>query len=453
MQSDDPMDNSDPEPLTSAPQAGLLPPDQPPFELDAPSKTPSVKDNAAAEPKKKVQRPRGRENQAVHLATSTFMSLLMVLALLLIVKWMVPAMVENIRYSWHRGQLRAEYDHSGQQLNHVSLKSIENVSELVSRRVGPTVVHIDILPKLLTRSQLKALAIIDPSAASNSQGSGFIISSDGYVLTNHHVVENNPRINVTLSDGRKVPAEIVGSDELTDLAVLHIDATGLMVADWGDSDQAIVGSPVWAIGSPFGFQHSVSFGIVSGKHRVDFGGNREVEDKLGGTTYGDLMQSDVVLHPGNSGGPLVNSSGQVVGVNAAILGESFQGISFSIPSKIAQRVASDIIASGSVRRGWLGIHMEDLASDERFVDGEVKPGVVIRGFPQGFPSPAREAGLRLNDIIVRFQEQDVMSFRDLRKMIALAEVGQSVEVVVLRQGKERTVHVTLGQNRMVIPSP
>ncbi len=375
-----------------------------------------------------------QESGTLHLATSTFLSLLMVLALLLIVRWMVPGVVESIRYSWHRGQLRAEYELSGEELTNVSLKSIEKVSELVSRRVGPTVVHID-----LGRFPLSKTA----------QGSGFVISQDGYILTNHHVVKEGAPIKVTFADGRVMEAEVVGEDPHTDLAVLRVDAEGLMVSEWGSSDNAAVGAPVWAVGSPFGFQHTVSFGILSGKHRVDFGGAPELEHMNSegvGPLYGDLMQSDVSLHPGNSGGPLVNSVGQIIGVNTAILGDKFQGISFAIPSRIAQRVTQELIADGRVKRGWLGVQLRDRTLAERTrEDGGLSDGVVVViALPDGI-SPAREAGLRRGDVILSFNGEKVESVQQLQILIADARSDALVDVVVERRGKQKTFQVKLAE--------
>jgi serine protease Do len=384
----------------------------------------------------------------LHLATSTLLSLLMVFALLLAARFVVPPLVESTRYGWYRGQLRAEYELSGQRLRNVSLDSLAEVSQLVSQRVGPSVVHINLLRDEDTLSHLQAIlgAEHPGNLRLEGQGSGFIIDPEGFVLTNQHVVEGVGRIEITLSDGRRVPAEIVGADPMTDLAVLRIKAQGLMAIDWGDSDDIVVGTPVWAAGSPFGLQQTVTFGIISGKHRVDFRGTRYEESVRGGTAYGDMMQSDVALNPGNSGGPLVNSMGEVVGVNAAILGETYRGISFSIPSKVAQRVAASLIADGQVARGWLGVRMEDLAENERFdAAGNRLPGVRVKGFPMSFPSPAQRAGVAINDVIIEFQSQPVMNQIELMKLIGETEVGSPARIVVLRDDQRLEFDVVLGK--------
>ena len=365
-------------------------------------------------------------SQSMHLATSTFLSLLMVLGLLLLARLMVPSLVESIRYGWYRGQLRAEYELSGERLKSVSLDSLSEVSKLVSHRMGPSVVHIDV------QQRLRAGQIAIPGMSQlEGQGSGFVIEDSGYILTNDHVLKGAGEVTVTLSDGRRMDAEIIGQDPHTDLAVLKIEAAGLMPIEWGDSDKIVVGSTVWAVGSPFGLQQTVTFGIISGKHRVDFsvGGERTSVR----APYGDLMQSDVVLHPGNSGGPLVNSLGQVVGVNAAILGESFKGVSFSIPSHVAQKVAGHLITEGSVPRGWLGVVLEDLTQEEKYLkDGTLRTGVRIARFPATFESPAKKAGLEVGDVVVRFEGMQVESTASLIRMIGETEAGTTVTLEVER---------------------
>ena len=364
---------------------------------------------------------RPRESSPAHLATSTFLSLVMVLALLLLARLIVPSLVESIRYGWYRGQLRAEYEISGEQLNRISIDSLAEVSRLVSHRMGPSVVHINVLKGNLLRL----------GSMTQGQGSGFIIGSDGYVLTNEHVLEGDGNIEVTLSDGRKFSADVVGRDWQTDLAVLKIDASNLMAVEWGTSEKVGVGTPVWAVGSPFGLQQTVTFGIISGKHRVDFRSAKRGKGVPG--AYGDLMQSDVALNPGNSGGPLVNSMGQVVGVNAAILGDTFQGVSFSIPSDVAKQVAEQLIESGSVPRGWLGVSLGELTQREKFDDeGNRNYGVRVLAFPEG-SSPAKRAGLRVGDVIVSFEGTPVDDTASLIRMIGGSLSGAEVKMEIERR--------------------
>jgi len=411
-------------------------------------------------------RPEGTERKAhsngapgiLHMAGSTLISLSMVLVLLAAARLLVPALVEDVRYRWHRGQLRAEYELSGERLRSVSLDSLADVSKTVSHRLGSSVVHINLRRNQQTVSQYERLLGRDnPSIRYEGQGSGFIIDPEGYILTNHHVVGNNDgeqsanpdRVEVTLADGRQLIATVVGTDPKTDLAVLRVDASNLLPVQWGNSDEVAIGTPVWAVGSPYGLQQTVTFGIISGKHRIDLSGTRYQSTLRTEPVYGDLMQSDVAVNPGNSGGPLVNSQGEVVGVNAAILGESFRGISFSIPSRIAKRVAQELIQSGEVQRGWLGVRMEDLGYDERYgLDGYILPGVRITGFPANEPSPARDAGLELGDVIVEFQSRPVMSQMELMQMIGETPVGLATEVVVKRNGARLRFMVSLGKRNL-----
>lgn len=375
----------------------------------------------------------------LHMAGSTFISLMMVLVLLAAARWMVPSLVESLRYSWHSGQLRAEYEQSGQRLRSVSLDSLADVSQLVSQRMAASVVHVNLLRDVNSNN---------PLLRYEGQGSGFIIDQSGYVLTNHHVIADTGRIEVTLSDGRQLPAEIVGFDSKTDLAVLKVKAVGLMPVEWGDSDSVVVGTPVWAVGSPYGLHQTVTFGIISGMHRLDLRGTRYHESNYGKEAhYGDLMQSDVAVNPGNSGGPLVNAMGQVVGVNAAILGESYRGISFSIPSKVAKRVAESLIQSGEVVRGWLGVRMEELNFDNRYnEDGSINPGVRIVGFAE--PSPAQDAGLMVGDIIVQFQSKPVTSQPMLMNLIGQCDAGVNASITVKRDDDLIDFMVTLGKRNI-----
>ncbi len=392
---------------------------------------------------------RGPEMSPSHLATSTFFSLVMVLGLLLLARLMVPSLVESTRYAWHKGELRAEYEVSGEQLSSVSLDSLADVSRLVSQRVGPSVVHINVRRKANSSPPERTTAL-SMEDRFEGQGSGFLISNDGFILTNEHVLEVGRDVEVTLSDGRRLPAAVIGTDRHTDLAVIKIESKDLMAVEWGDSEQVSVGTPVWAVGSPFGLQQTVTFGIVSGKHRVDFRETRDARKLRGWNAYGDLMQSDVALNPGNSGGPLVNSLGQVVGVNAAILGETFQGVSFSIPSKVAQHVADSIVKEGSVPRGWLGVVLEDLTQDERFApDGTQRSGVRISRFPSGLLSPAKKAGLRVGDLITTFEGRIVRDTPSLIRMIGESPAGS---VVTLGIERESTIEPPVDKRTVPVDS-
>ena len=422
---------------------GSSPPTPPPVTLQKPS---SLSDGDGDRYSK------SRDVNPRQLAYSTLLSLLVVLVLLIAVRLIVPSLVESVRYGWYRGQLRAEYEMSGERLRHVSLDSLADVSQLVSKRVGPSVVHINLLQNgdeaVAVRNPLQKFLLPQQGTRQvvEGQGSGFVVDKTGYILTNHHVIDGVGRIEVTTSDGRRLDAFVVGMDPPTDLALLKVDASDLMPIAWGDSEQIVVGSPVWAVGSPFGLQQTVTFGIISGKHRVDLRGTRYESNVRASTAYGDLMQSDVALNPGNSGGPLVNSMGDVIGVNAAILGETYRGISFSIPSKVAQRVAQQLIAEGEVARGWLGVAMRELEDDMRFdKEGRIQPGVIVNGFAGEGESPAREAGLEIGDIILSFDSQPVKNQVDLMRLIGEADAGAVVPIEIRRGEETLALQVKLGR--------
>ncbi|MGI9473825.1 MAG: S1C family serine protease, partial [Rubripirellula sp.] len=242
----------------------------------------------ATKRKRKQRRPDPITQSLMLLATMTLM--------LAAARFVVPRVVEEIRYAWYRGELRAEYESGTEGLRNVSLDALSEAYQMVTSAVGPSVVHIDIQQRPAIAGagalQLRSKSMFQGS----DQGSGIVVDQEGYILTNRHVILDGEDINVTLSDGRRVAAVVVGADALTDLALLKVDAEGLMPIAWGDSDRCRVGSPVWAVGSPFGLDRTVTFGILSGKHR-----------KIRASTqYQDFMQSDVAVNPGNSGGPLVD---------------------------------------------------------------------------------------------------------------------------------------------------
>jgi serine protease Do len=274
-----------------------------------------------------------------------------------------------------------------------------------------------------------------PRFDSRSLGSGFIISEDGYIMTNHHVVEQASEIIVRLNDRRELEAELVGADDRTDLALLKVEADGLPTVDTGASSDLQVGEWVLAIGSPFGFEYSVTAGIISAKGR-----------SLPTENYVPFLQTDVAINPGNSGGPLFNLDGEVIGVNSHIYSRSggFQGISFAIPIELAMEVAEQLRSGGEVSRAWLGVVIQDVTRDlaESFGMDRPEGALVAQVLPD---SPAAKAGLEPGDVIVEFNGRDIPSSGSLPPMVGRAGVGSTAPVVVLRDGERRSIDVTLEQ--------
>lgn len=377
------------------------------------------------------------------LLVSTMFSLGGVLILLVCLRYLLPPMLESSRYSWHRGQLRAEYELAGQRLQNVSWEGLSEVSQTVTRRVNPSVVHIQVSLKDPSSERLDRWnPDLQGFRVPSGQGSGIVVAEDGYVLTNYHVLESNAEIQVYLSDNRVLPAKVVGVDRTTDLALLKVDATGLLPIAWGDSDEVDIGSPVWAVGSPFGLAGSVSFGILSGKHRIDLNANPQYRGSRERITsrYSDLMQSDVAVNPGNSGGPLVNGRGELIGINTAIVGESYRGVSFSIPSRIAREVLDQFMAHGRVRRGWLGVEL----AAEIVPEGEIAVArVVVRSVAPD--SPANRAGIYPGDRVLEFNGKPVGSVQDLIDSIRTTPAEATVLLKLDRDGSEVAIELTLGE--------
>ena len=268
-----------------------------------------------------------------------------------------------------------------------------------------------------------------------SLGSGFIISKNGYVLTNNHVIEGAETVIVRLNDRREFIAEIVGTDPRTDVAILKLDATDLPVAKIADSDDVTRGQWVVAIGSPFGFDYSVTAGIVSATGRA-----------LPDESYVPFIQTDVAINPGNSGGPLFNLDGEVVGINSQIFTRSggFMGLSFAIPMNLAMNVAEQIQENGVVRRGWLGVLIQEVNRDLALSFGLDKPmgALIAQASSSG---PGGKAGIQPGDIIVRFNGKEVERSSDLPPMVGLVRPGTSVPVDVVRQGDRLTIDVMIEQ--------
>ena len=266
-----------------------------------------------------------------------------------------------------------------------------------------------------------------------SLGSGFIISQDGYILTNDHVVDGADEIKVKLSDGREFTGEIRGLDPKLDLALIKIDAgEDLPVARLGDSEEIKVGEWVMAIGNPFGLEQTVTVGIVSAKGRV-----------IGAGPYDDFIQTDASINPGNSGGPLFNMQGEVIGINTAIVAQG-QGIGFAIPVNMAKQIIPQLRDEGRVTRGWLGVTVQALNKElaESF-DLDTTHGALVNEVIED--SPADKAGLKRGDIIVEYDGKQVDELNDLPRLVAATPVDETVKVKVFRDGKERTINVKIGR--------
>ncbi|MCO6418268.1 trypsin-like peptidase domain-containing protein [Siccirubricoccus sp. KC 17139] len=263
-------------------------------------------------------------------------------------------------------------------------------------------------------------------------GSGFVIDPTGYIVTNNHVVGNASRVVVSLQDGTELPARVIGTDELTDLALLKVEPRGSMTAvPWGVSAQARVGSWVLAAGNPFGLGGSVTSGIISARGR-----------EIGAGPFDDFIQTDAAINPGNSGGPLFNAVGEVIGINTAIYSPSgaSAGIGFATPSDLARPVIEQLRREGRVERGWLGVAVQDLVSEDQ---RQGRRGVLVAGIERN--SPAGRAGLRQGDIVIAINGDRVDTSRALVRTVAAVPPGQTVRLTVVRDGREREVPVQVGR--------
>ena len=273
------------------------------------------------------------------------------------------------------------------------------------------------------------------SAPAQGMGSGFILSADGYVVTNHHVVDGAEKVTVKLHDRRELPARVVGSDKQSDVAVLKIEASGLPAVKLGNSDSLQVGQWVLAIGAPFGLERSATQGIVSALGR-----------SLPDERYVPFIQTDVAVNPGNSGGPLFDLSGRVVGINSQIYSQTggYMGLSFAIPVNTAMDVVNQIKAGGTVARGWLGLTVQPVTQDLAASFGATRPGgALVAQVTPG--SPAAEAGIRVGDIVTGYAGKPVADSADLPPMVGATRPGQTVQLSVARDGKERTFEVKIAQ--------
>jgi S1-C subfamily serine protease len=393
--------------IISSPQFGAT--------SDPPPVVTPPRDNAANVPLP----PAVKSRRAVSARqTGTLIFLLVVFILLLI----GPILVGRFVYATRYNELKADYDVATGTLAHLKpqLNDLELASRLVAKRMEPSVV-----------------SIVRPSGSIaghefEGQGSGVIVDKAGYIVTNYHVVEGTKTVQVRLSDRRTADATVVGSDSLTDIAVLKIDLDNLIAAEWGDSDQLEVGDLVWALGSLYGLEHSLTFGIVSAKSRHG----------ASASPYQEYLQTDAAVNPGNSGGPLVNIDGQIVGINAAIFGPAYQGISFSIPSALAKEKYVQLRAKGHIERAWLGVAPLDVPDELRQKLGlAIGQGVLVGVVEKD--TPADRSGMRPGDVILKWNNHDATDPTLLSRTIAATKIGSTAKVVLVRQNGDSKKQLSL----------
>ena len=320
-------------------------------------------------------------------------------------------------------------------------------SNLVAQ-VSPAVVSVNVvkkmseeellqqqIPDILRRFFGNQVIIPQPRAPQEKTGYGsaFFISKDGYLLTNHHVIENASKVTITLNDRREIDATVVGSDERTDVALLKVNGAGFPELRTGDVGRLRVGEPVLAIGSPFGFDYSASAGIVSAKMR-----------NMMGETAVPFIQTDVALNPGNSGGPLFNQHGEVVGVNSRIFSGTggYMGLSFSIPIDVAMEVADQLKRNGKVTRSYLGVSLQDIDRNlaESYKLSKPEGSLVTQIAPN---SPAANAGLQAGDVILKYNGTDISRTSELLNYLNRSAPKQQIQLEVLRDDKRRNINATL----------
>jgi serine protease Do len=267
-------------------------------------------------------------------------------------------------------------------------------------------------------------------------GSGVIVSEDGYILTNNHVIEGADEITVVYGDGDRYDAKVVGADPRTDLAVIKIEGKDFPAATLGDSDKIEVGEWVLAVGNPFELQNTVTAGIISARGRSN----------VGLAEYEDFIQTDAAINPGNSGGPLVNLDGEVVGINTAIATQTGgnMGIGFAIPVNMAKKVMAELIKTGKVTRGWLGVYIQPVTPElKNQFKLKSTGGAIVADVTGG--GPAEKAGLKRGDVIVEYQGEKIEDTKHLRNLVAATAVGATADVKVMRDGREKTVKVKIGE--------
>jgi serine protease Do len=366
-------------------------------------------------PKRRLQMTSARQSGALLFLLSFFLLLLL-----------GPFLIGRFVYETKYNELKAGYDVASSELkdHKARLGDFEMASRLVAKRVEPSVVSI-------TRPISRGFS----GREFDGQGSGVIVDKAGYIVTNFHVVDGAPTVQVRLSDRRTAEAQVVGSDAMTDIAVLKIELNNLIAAEWGDSDKLEVGDLVWALGSPYGLDRSLTFGIISAK-------SRRSGSYVRTSPYQEYLQTDAAVNPGNSGGPLVNIEGQIVGINAAIFGPSYQGISFSIPSALAREKYDELRAKGHIDRAWLGIDPLEVPDKIREKYGLALGEGVLVGFVR-HDAPADRSGIKKGDVILKWNNHVASDPTLLSRAIAATEIGSTAKLVLVRRDGEEKKQLSL----------
>ena len=369
--------------------------------------------------------------QAIVMRTNTLSILMFVLCFLLAL-YLIPTLADQISYSLARGTERAKAEVATQLLEEIP--SVRLIIPWVVKKAAPSVVSVQPIgnQEVGDGIVLKGVPI--------GQGSGFIVDKEGYIVTNHHVIAVSRTYRVSLSDGRQTEnVRLVGYDPATDVAVLKINLNDLTPVTWGDSNELEVGESVLAIGSPYSFSNTVTSGIVSAKERYtqDFGAPGRKDPPQ------EYLQTDAAVNPGNSGGPLINMHGEVVGINTAIIGEAYRGICFAIPSTLAKRIYEEIRDKGKVSYGLLGINMSPQRVSDPNDEGHRAIGVRILEVQPNLP--AEKAGMKPGDVITNWNGVEVRDYVQLNHQILFTSPGTQVKVTCLRNGKPIEFDVTVAQ--------
>src|SRR4051812_22202453 len=388
-------------------QFGTFPP--PVTSMTAPPREQSATAQPGSTPEIQRERSRSRRQSGALILLLAFFVLLLA----------GPFLVGRFVYETKFNELKAGYDVATGTLEHLKsrLNDLELASRLVAKRVEPSVVSIVRAGGRFHGREFEG------------QGSGVIVDKAGYIITNFHVVEGAKKVQVRLSDRRVAEADVIGSDSMTDIAVLKIALGDLIAAEWGDSDKLEVGDLVWALGSPYGLERSLTFGIVSAKSRRT--------GAFMDSPYKEYLQTDAAVNPGNSGGPLVNIEGQIVGINATIFGSSYQGISFSIPSALAREKYDELRVKGHIDRAWLGILPQDVPEEVRKKYGlGLGEGVFVGEVEDG--APAGRSGVQRGDVILKWNNHVATDPTLLSRAIAATEIGTTAKLVLVRRdGKDK----------------